>query len=57
MDLEGGIQGRCSGFQDLGCPSVVRVLRGREGDPAVAVLGVVPAEKRAAEGLGIRQRT
>ena len=57
MDFEGSIQGRRAGFQDLCCPSVVDILRPHECDATVAVLGVVPAEERAAEGPGVFQRT
>ena len=55
MGLKGGIHGHRAGFQDLRCPSVVDILRRHKGDAAVAVLGVVPAEERAAEGPGVLQ--
>ena len=55
MGLKGGIHGDRTGFQDLHCPFVVDILRRHKGNAAVAVLGVVPAEERAAEGPGVLQ--
>jgi hypothetical protein len=53
---EGSVQDGGSGAGDLLGAAVVDVGGGEQRDPAVAVLGVVPAEEAPAEGAGVGDR-
>jgi len=53
MRRPGGVHDPLTLGEDLGCSAIVNVVRGQHADAAVAVLGVVPREERAAVVRGM----